>query len=128
MKKIVILLFPLLTSCAYFAAKYDPNEYKLITEIGLDANRYKTQCSSPMAEVNAVNITYKTELLERYTRDLSDNDEVYKASIELNDIAKGLGSRYNEPTPVPKVFCELKYASIENAALLLTHVIGKKPR
>ena len=128
MKKLVILLFPLLTSCAYFAAKYDANEYKLITEIGLDANRYKTQCSTPMAEVNAVNIIYKTELLERYTRDLPDNDEAYKASVELNDIAKGLESRYKDSTPVPKVFCELKYSSIENAALLLKHVIGNKPR
>ena len=128
MKKLVILLFPLLTSCAYFATKYDPNEYKLITEISLDANRYKSQCSNPTAEVNAVNITYKTELLERYTQDLPNNDEVYKASIELNDIAKGLESRYHEPTAVPKIFCELKYSSIENAALLLKHVIGNKPR
>jgi HSP90 family molecular chaperone len=131
-KKLALLLLPLLTSCAavdaYFMPPFDSSEYKIITEIALDASRYHNQCATPMAEVNATNITYKTELFARYSSALSNNDEMIRASKALNDIAQGLAKRYTEPTPVPTLFCELKYSSIENSANLLQHTLGGRPR
>ena len=54
MKKLVFLLAPMLVSCAVYDAimmtGFDPNEYRIITEIRADAGRYKLQCDTPQAQ------------------------------------------------------------------------------
>lgn len=132
MKLLIILLLPLLASCAvyesYFVTQFDSNEYKIITEIGLDANMYKKQCLSPMAKTNAMKLAYKSELFVRYTKELPNNNHVHNAAIQLNDIVTGLTERYNESKTVSKAFCELKYDNIENAALIIQHASGGKTK
>ena len=131
MKRLVFLLVPLLASCAVYDAitmtGFDPNEYKLITEIRADAARYKMQCDSLVASANARAMADKTQLFEIYSEQIPNNKDGYGASKSLNEIAQGLVKRYNSP-PVPVIFCKLKYGSIENSAQVVQHVIGNRPR
>ena len=132
MKQIVFLLVPLLSSCAVYDAVtmtgFDPNEYRIITEIRVDAAYYKDGCANPLiAQTNAVAMARKTELYQVYSEQIPNNDDSYKAATSLNEIAQGLAKRYNSP-PVPALFCKLKYNSIESSARVIQHVIGNRPR
>jgi hypothetical protein len=106
---------------------FDPNEYRIITEIRVDASHYKTQCGMSLAQANALAMANKTELFEVYSEQIPNNTDSYKAATSLNEIAQGLVKRYNTP-PVPDLFCKLKYGSIENSAKVIQHVIGNRPR
>ena len=133
MKKLIILIFPLLVSCAAYDAitmtKFDNQEYRQITEIRVDASIYKNTCNNDgMSEVNATNLAYKTELYEKYSEELPHNDNGYKAAKSLNEIAQGLVARYKEDSKVPPLFCKLKFTNIENTAAVIAHVIGARPR
>ena len=132
MKRLIVLLLPLLSSCAVYDALtltgFDPNEYRIITEIRVDANHYKDSCANPLiAQTNAVAIANKTDLFEIYSEQIPGNDDGYKAAKSLNEIAQGLARRYDTP-PVPTLFCKLKYSGIENSAKVIQHVIGNRPR
>ena len=132
MKRLAVLLLPLLSSCAVYDAimltGFDPNEYQIITEIRVDASRYKDACGNPLlAQTNAVTMSYKTDLFEAYSEQIPNNNDGYKAAKSLNEIAQGLAKRYDTP-PVPPLFCKLKYTSIENSAKVIQHVIGNRPR
>ena len=132
MKRLIVLLLPLLSSCAVYDAitmtGFDPNEYRIITEIRVDANHYKDACANPLiAQTNAVAIANKTDLFEMYSEQIPGNDDGYKAAKSLNEIAQGLAKRYDTP-PVPPLFCKLKYSSIENSAKVIQHTLGNRPR
>jgi len=136
MKRLVFLfvplVMPLLASCAVYDAitmtGFDPNEYRIITEIRVDAAYYRDGCANPLvAQTNAVAMARKTELYEVYSEQIPNNKDSYKAAQSLNEIAQGLAKRYDTP-PVPPLFCKLKYTSIENSAKVIQHVIGNRPR
>ena len=132
MKRLALLLLPLLSSCAVYdaimMAPFDPNEYRIITEIRVDAAYYKDGCANPLvAQTNAVAMSRKTELYEVYSEQIPNNRDSYNAAKNLNEIAQGLAKRYDTP-PVPALFCKLKYNSIESSAKLIQHVIGNRPR
>jgi hypothetical protein len=133
MKRIFVVAFALsLTSCAlwdaYFMAPYDANEYMLITEIRVDAGQYREQCANPvMAPANATAMARKTNLYEKYSEQIPRNENGYKASQALNEIAQGLDVAYVKGT-VSATFCRLKYVSIENSARLIQRVTAGRPR
>lgn len=135
MKRLAVVVFALaLNGCAlwdaYFMTKYDPNEYLLVTEIRTDAQRYKRQCDNHLsAATNAVSISNKTDLFEKYSEQIPDNENGVNASKSLNEIAQGLARAYVDPKGQPSAaFCRLKYGSIENAAYVIQHVVGNRPR
>jgi len=134
MKKLIALLAVLsLNGCAiydaYMMTGFDPNEYRIITEIRTDAYNYKQQCNNPlMAESNAILIADKTQLFAFYEEQVPTNSNGVNASKELNKIAQGLRTRYKEGTPVLALFCKLKLESIEHSAETIQHVMGKRPR
>jgi hypothetical protein len=128
----LILSIFLLSGCAvwdaYFMAPYDANEYMLITEIRVDAIQYREQCANPvLAPVNATSMARKTNLYEKYSEQIPKNENGYKASQALNEIARGLDTAYVKGT-VSATFCRLKYVSIENSARLIQRVTAGRPR
>lgn len=133
MKRILaVLAIVSLNGCAvwdaYFMTGYDPNEYMLVTQIRTDAQVYKTQCDNPqLAPANAQAIAIKTRLFKNYSEQIPKNDNGKKASSSLDEIAQGLDDAYKKGTPSP-TFCKLKYGSIENAAYVIQHVVGDRPR
>jgi hypothetical protein len=133
MKKILVAFFVvLLNGCAlydaYFMTGFDNNEYLLITQIRTDAGQYKAMCNSPLAEVNATQMAYKTNLFANYSQEIPRNDNVKSAAKNLNDIADGLVQQYKKENKVSDLFCKLKYTVIENSATVIQHVVGSRPR
>lgn len=133
MKKLIaVLAVTLLNGCAvwdaYFMTGFDNQEYMLVTQIRTDAQVYKNQCDNPaLAPVNAQTIALKTRLFQNYSEQIPKNDNGKKASESLNEIAQGLNQAYTKGT-VSITFCRLKYGSIENAAYVIQHVVGDRPR
>jgi len=113
---------------AYFMAPYDANEYLLITEIRTQAIQYRRQCDNPMlAPQNAQTVAAKTELYEKYSELIPRNENGYRASRALNEIAQGLNTAYSKG-PVSATFCRLKYNNIEHSAELIQRVTAGRPR
>ena len=134
MKRLLIALSVLaLNGCAlydaYVMAGFDGGEYQLITQIRVDAGKFKDQCGDTTSSVaNATTIAYETQMFQSYTQYIPHNEEVYKASKSLNEIAQGLVARYKQTTPVPPIFCKLKFEGIEHSAETMQAIIGKKPK
>jgi hypothetical protein len=134
MKKLFVILAVLtLNGCAvwdaYMMTGYDPNEYRIITEIRTDAYNYKQQCANRlMSESNVILIADKTQLFEFYSEQIPKNDNVINSSKNLNAIAQGLKTQYQHNTSVSPLFCKLKFASIENSAAVIQHVVARRPR
>ena len=132
MKKYILLTSVfLLSGCAlvdaYLMAKYDPNEYRLISEIRTDAIIYKKDCDNrEIAKSNAINLANKTLLFQNYSEEVPRNKEVIQASKDLNEIAQGLAQRYS--LNVSTAFCKLKLDSIEKNAKVMQQTIGGRPR
>jgi hypothetical protein len=134
MKRLLIALSVLtLNGCAlydaYMMTGFDPNEYRIITEIRTDANDYKAMCDNKDASrLNAIAISHKTMMFQFYEEQIPKNKNGYDAGVELNKIAQGLRDRYNSTVPVSPLFCKLKFESIEHSAQTIQHVLGKRPR
>ena len=130
---LVIALCAVLPGCAvwdaYNMTKYDPNEYRIITEIRTEARQFKKECDNPLlSRPNAWAMADKTELFEVYSENVPNNNNTIKASKELNSIAQGLADSYRQPTLPGAVFCKIKFDSIETNASTMQRVIGNKPR
>ena len=130
---LVVLLAVTLNGCAlydaYMMTGYDSNEYRIIAEIRTNAYNYKQQCANQlMSESNAILISDKTQLFEFYSEQIPRNDNGVRASKNLNAIAQGLKTQYQTNPAVSPLFCKLKFASIENSAAVIQHVVGRRPR
>ncbi len=134
MRKLIIALFAVsLSGCAlydaYMMTGYDPNEYRIITEIRTDAGEYKTQCEdAARSRINAEAMARKTALFENYSQEIPRNKNGINASRNLNEIAVGLRDRYYAGGTVSPAFCKLKFQSIESSAKTIQHVVGSRPR
>ena len=134
MKRLFVVLTVLaLNGCAlydaYMMTGYDSNEYRIIAEIRTDAYNYKQQCANRlMSESNTILISDKTQLFEFYSEQIPRNDNGVRASKNLNAIAQGLKIQYQTNPAVSPLFCKLKFASIENSAAVIQHVVARRPR
>ena len=109
MKKLLLALALLsLSGCAVVDAvlmtKYDPNEYRTITEIRAEARQSKDECNNPSSSAaNAVSIARKTSFFVVYSENIPRNQDGFKASKSLDEIAQGLATRYQGKDPVSPV-------------------------
>ena len=133
MKKLLIVVaVTALNGCAlynaYMMTKYDPNEYRIITEIRYDALQAKTYCDdTDTSRVNAVNLASKTHMFTLYSEHVPKNKDLITASTELDAIAQGLANQYTKPT-ISAGFCRIKFGNVETAADYMQKVIGARPR
>ena len=136
MKKLIALVAVVLSlnGCAvydaYMMTGFDGNEYQLITQVRVDANKFKDQCNDVNLSVaNANTIAYETRTFMFYSEEIPRNSNGINASKSLNEIAQGLASSYIDSKAEPSaIFCKLKYSSIENSATVIQHVVGNRPR
>ena len=133
MRKLLLAILFVLPGCtlidAYLMAGFDPNEYKLVTEIRVDSENAVKMCGDgAISKSNASAVALKTQLFERYSEEIPRNDNGISAARSLNEIAQGLAVRYSGKNPVSSQFCKLKFESIEHSARLIQHVIGNRPR
>jgi len=133
MKKLLLLPLMLLSGCtlvdAYLMTHYDPNEYKLITDIRAEAQLAKAQCDDPAAsKANAVKVANDTQLFVLYSEHVPRNEQVISASKDLHTIAQGLADQYAKFDKVSPGFCKIKFTSVESNADTMQTIIGKRPR
>lgn len=128
----LISFFSLISGCTLvdaFLMKYDPNEYKLISEIRTLANFAKAQCENHQeSKNNALLIANKTYSFVQFVQYIPRNDTVKKASVELDKIAQGLKDHYIKNEKVSVAFCKVKFNNIESSAEIMQQKIGDKPR
>jgi len=133
MKKLLLLPLILLSGCtlldAYLMTHYDPNEYKLITDIRAEAQLFKTQCDDPVAsKANAAKVANDTQLFVLYSEHVPRNDLIISSSKDLHTIAQGLADQYAKFDKVSPGFCKIKFTSVESNADTMQTIIGKRPR
>jgi len=135
MKKIFISLIAMLSlsGCmlldSYLMTKYDPNEYKLITDVRAEAQTYKTQCEDAgLSKQNSIKLAYDSQLFALYSEHIPRNKDLIKASADLHLIAQGLADQYIKSDKVSTAFCKIKFDSVEKSAEKIQTVIGSKPR
>jgi len=129
----MLALIVMLPGCtvvdSYLLGKFDNNEYMLVTQIRTDSAKSIKSCDDPIiSAANANAIADKTQLLENYSEKLQHNNDVYNASKSLNEIAQGLIQQYQSGKPVSVMFCRLKFGSLQNSAITIQPIIGKRPR
>ena len=132
MKRLILITLLLLNGCAlvdaYRMTKYDPNEYRMITEIRYSAQQAKTQCNNTtLSQNNSVNLSTQTHIFVLYSEHVPSNDRVIAAANELDAIAQGLSNQYTKAT-VSTEFCRIKFENIETSADYMQKVIGARPR
>jgi uncharacterized protein YceK len=137
MKRLLLIsLITLLTGCAsinklidsYRMARFDNNEYSLVTQIHTLAQVGVTKCSTADAPVYADTVYVKSLELRNYSASIPENKDTITMTIELLAITKGLKDRYASGDPVSQKYCELKFNNIENSSGTMKTVIGAKPR
>ena len=132
MKRLILITLLSLNGCAlvdaYRMTKYDPNEYRMITEIRYSAQQAKTQCNNTtISQNNSINLSTQTHIFVLYSEHVPSNDQVIAAANELDAIAQGLSNQYTKAT-VSAAFCRIKFENIETSADYMQKVIGARPR
>ena len=132
MKRLILITLLSLNGCAlvdaYRMTKYDPNEYRMITEIRYSAQQAKTQCNNTtLSQNNSINLSTQTHIFVLYSEHVPSNDKVIAAANELDAIAQGLSNQYTKAT-VSAAFCRIKFENIETSADYMQKVIGARPR
>lgn len=134
MKKLLLaLMITSLSGCAlldaYLMTHYDPNEYKLITDIRAEAQLYKSQCdNAETSKANAEKLANNTQLFVLYSEHIPRNEPLIASSKDLQIIAQGLADQYNKANKVSPTFCKIKFNSIETSADKMQSVIARRPR
>jgi hypothetical protein len=133
MKRFILIAAVMLSGCslvdAYLMTKFDSNEYLMITQIRVMAQRSQKQCDNAMTSTgNAHAVSNLTELFASYSQQLPHNKESAKSAQLLHEIAQGLDDRYMKHEPVSTAFCQIKFQSIEHAAQLIQNVSANRPR
>ena len=134
MKKLLpAVMISMLSGCAvvdaYLMTHYDPNEYKLITDIRAEAQLYKSQCDDSIAsKTNAIKMANDTQLFVLYSEHIPRNKDLISASNDLHTIAQGLADQYAKFDKVSPGFCKIKFTSIESNADKMQTTIAGRPR
>jgi uncharacterized protein YceK len=135
MKKLLLVTVLSLSGCATindaidaYLMKYDNNEYKLITEVRTKAGSAKNNCADTMESKRiSKELLYTSTFLMHYAEHLPHNKPIQQATVELNDMVKGLSDKYDSGSVSP-VFCKIKFTSIEESANKMQQSEGKKPK
>jgi len=134
MKKLLLaVMISMLSGCAvvdaYLMTHYDPNEYKLITDIRAEAQIYKSQCDDTVtSKANAIKMSNDTQLFVLYSEHIPRNKDLISASNDLHTIAQGLADQYAKFDKVSPGFCKIKFTSIESNADKMQTTIAGRPR
>ena len=132
MKKLLLLLaISSLNGCAlydaYFMAKFDPNEYQLVTNIRTEAQLADCTNRDKMAQT-ANNIYKKAAELRNYTQYIPRNEDSYNMSVKLLNESKSLNERYESTEKISEAYCRNKIKIVERSANEIQHAFGSKPR
>jgi hypothetical protein len=113
---------------AYFIAKYDTNEYKIITEIRTLSEVSENQCvNSDISKQIFEGIYIKSVEFKNYTQYIPKNKDAHGLASNMIELAKQGKEQYDKGA-VSVGFCKLKLQQINRTSEEIQKVIGSKPR
>ncbi len=130
MKRLALVALCLsLSGCAafdaYFMAKYDNQEYKLINNIRTKAQIAQQACDNPQSVKPEVQQIVNTAIeFKNYTQYIPRNPEAYKMAGQMVELTQQI--KFDEKTS--PVFCKMKIQQVERNAEKIQQVLGSKPR
>jgi hypothetical protein len=77
---------------------------------------------------DAVAISKSTQEFEFYSQHIPKNDDGYKMAKNINAMAQGLKTQYDNNAKVSPIFCKFKFEGIERSAEIAQKTIGARPR
>ena len=132
MRKLILALPFVLVGCAtnpidaFFMAKFDNNEYQIVTEMRTVATL--VDCT------NNINIMESSDKewflvneLNNYTQYQPRNEKSHQMAVSLLDIVKGLHDK-SQTGKVSKMYCEEKFNIIATSAEDIQRVTGNRPK
>jgi hypothetical protein len=129
---LVSSIVTLLPGCAlldaYFMAKYDTNEYNLMTEIRTIAETQQSACENSQGKIVFDMLVFKSTQAANFTQYIPDNEDAHKLSNNVLELAKQGQSAYEKSDNVSPAFCKLKLKQIQRTAETSQKVLGSKPR
>ena len=133
MKKLVLVtLVLLLNGCAvidaYRMARFDNNEYSLVTQVRTQAQLGAIKCGASDVTPYVDAVYVKSLELNNYSSGIAHNEEAAKMTEELLVITRGLKEKYISGEAVSQKYCELKFNNIKTSTELMQKTIGAKPR
>jgi hypothetical protein len=129
MKKILILTLVSLLGACSIAPTFDEHQNYLLSQINVDARRMVHSC--PTLNYNDIDskLEYRVELFSAYTQNLSNADELYKASQVLSKMVKELETQYKDPKNKPSpAYCVDKLTNVSDASARLLRAMGSLER
>lgn len=134
MRALIISTFLLLSSgCAmidaYLMAKFDPNEYFLVTQIRSVAQTSPQFCDDRQRMNSITDQMYLTATtFKNYTQYIPHNEKTIPLAESLYDEVYNLHTRYQSLEKVGVVYCRIKLNIVEKSAETIQEVIGRKMR
>lgn len=127
MKKLALLVLPFfLSGCmvynAFFTAKYDTNEYELVSKIRTLATT--ADCSVDISD-KAYEMWFYSVQLKHFTQYIPKNEKANEMATKLSDITLGLHNKHGD---MSKKYCEDKLKVIAISTEEIQRVLGSKPR
>lgn len=127
MKKLALLVVPfLLSGCmvynAFFTAKYDTNEYELVSKIRTLATT--TDCTADISD-KAYEMWFYSVQFKHFTQYIPRNEKANEMANKLADITLGLHNKHGD---MSKKYCEEKLKVIAVSTEEIQRVLGSKPR
>ena len=109
-------------------AGYDNQEYAIITNIRTNAELNVDLCTDQEKSKSNFNyLHFKSVEFKNFTQHIPDNQDAYKLSEQIVELAKEGKDQYEEGN-VSAGFCKLKLQQINRTAETIQKVIGSKPR
>lgn len=121
MKSFTILSAALLAGCV---SVFDPVEHSHAVNLQFLADKSVCQDITD-ARQRARVIAAETEWMTIYTGSRAKNDDLHKATVELDQIADQMVAAYSNGTP-SAAYCELKMGSLNYGARALVKMSGGK--
>jgi hypothetical protein len=109
---------------ALFMAKYDTNEYGLITKIKTLSETTECGNKDSVSESAKSMWLYSIEL-KNFTQYIPRNEKAFEMSSKLADITKGLHNKHGD---MSMVYCEEKLKVISRTSEDIQRALGSKPR
>ena len=133
MNKFLLTVMLMLTGCAaiddFQIARWDNDEYSIITHIRLSSDIYKAQCNRyDIAKFNSQDLANQTLYFQYYEEQLPHNTDTIHAALSLNQLAQELKDRYATENTVSDEYCVIKLSGIENSSIVMQHSIGNRPK
>lgn len=113
---------------SYFMAKYDTNEYRIITEIRTISEVSQEECvNSDVSKQIFEGIYIKSVEFRNFSQYIPKNKDANNLANSMVDLAKQGKEQYAKGS-VSAGFCKLKLQQINRTSEEIQRVIGSKPR